>query len=419
MLLATLLLLLLMMVGCKDSTCRGVIVEGECRTRCLDSECGERERCVDQRCAAACDDDDDCDDGHCLNVRTDEGEAGSYCVVPEPAAPDASFTPQCLRNRDCDESKSERCVSGLCRITCQLHEHCGSAGSCSEDAVDDEGNAVVLCQADDFPRGQGEYGTRCPSGNTDCSDDFRCISAGEGDADAYCTATGCEDDDACPLGFFCSHNRTLQPPCGAACGRDGDPANPNCIPVETIGDQGAFRCADDEQLELRICLKREYCASCSSDADCRSVPNQLCAAGGDGAAICTVLCDPATNSCPWGSASTCDVWDERLGQPTCGHRYGACGGNGNSCDPCLDDRDCPRGFCSSNPYSQEQFCVDESDVCSCPLGEAQCVGGGCPETPGGLAMNCVSRAQDRAPDACFGAPTIEQDPASPLGCWPR
>jgi hypothetical protein len=169
---------------------------------------------------------------------------------------------------------------------------------------------------------------------------------------------------------------------------------------------------------LRICLEREYCNDCQSDADCRSLPNQVCARASDGAKICTVVCDPGTNSCPWGSASSCSVWDERLGVPTCGHKAGSCHGTGDSCQPCIDDRDCPRGFCSLNQFTGEQFCVDEAATCQCQLGATSCFGGGCPQTPGGLTMNCVPRTTDAAPDACYGAPTDPRDETSPLGCWP-
>jgi hypothetical protein len=310
-------------------------------------------------------------------------------------------------------------VDGLCRLTCELHAHCGGAGVCVEEATDSEGSPVLLCRFDEFPRSPGEYGTRCPDGNENCTGDFRCVGAGQGDAAAYCTGTGCDDDTECPIGMFCSHNLTAAPPCESACGLRGDPTAANCVPGELIGEGRAFRCGTmDERLELRICLTRGYCNDCESDADCRSLPNQVCADGGGGTKICTPLCDPGTNSCPWGSASSCGVFDETLGEPTCGHRAGSCHGAGEGCEPCIDDRDCPRGFCSVNSFSGEQFCVDEATVCECPDGETVCRGGGCPTAPSGLTMNCVPRSEGAAPDACYGALTVPDDETSPLGCWP-
>jgi hypothetical protein len=290
---------------------------------------------------------------------------------------------------------------------------------CADEATDDEGNDVLLCRFDDFPRNPGEYGTACPNGPDDCSGDFRCVGAGQGDSAAYCTATGCEDDTECPTGMLCSHNRTTAPPCESACNLRPDPTDPRCIPSELIGEGRPFRCSTGGQLELRICLERGYCSDCETDADCRSLSGQICAKSGDGSKACTTLCDPGTNSCPWGSASSCDVWDEQLGEPTCGHRAGSCHGTGDGCEPCIDDRDCPRGFCSLNTFTSEQFCVDEEFVCECRDGEDFCLGGGCPMTPGGLTMNCVSRAEGAAPDACYGALTVPTDETSPLGCWPR
>jgi hypothetical protein len=411
---------LLLGPGCKDTTCRGEIVDGQCQEVCVDSHCGSGSLCVDNRCEERCKNDGDCDQGTCVERRADNGKRASFCE-PSPAQQDDDSSPvaaECRKNRDCDASRAEHCIDGACRVTCLLHSHCGPAGTCSDSATDDEGQSVLLCAPDDFPRGPGEYGTRCPAGNSDCSADFRCVGAGEGDSDAYCTALGCDLDDDCPVGMYCSYNRTTSPPCEPACNLTADASDPSCVPADAIGDGQAFRCGDG-QLELHLCLQREYCNDCETDADCRSLPGQICARGGDGSKSCTTLCDPGTNSCLWGSASSCQVWDEKLGEPTCGHKAGSCHGTGDSCEPCVDDRDCPRGFCSLNSFTSEQFCVDETATCSCAEGASSCVGGGCPETPGGLAMNCVPRSSDAPPDACFGAPTVAGDDTSALGCWPQ
>jgi hypothetical protein len=406
--------------ACRDTTCRGEIVDGTCVEACVDSRCKDGARCVDNRCTATCREDDDCQLGVCKGRRADDGDRISVCEIdsdtpPEPV--DGEPALGCRDNDDCASTRAEHCVDGVCRVTCLLHSHCGPAGTCSEDAVDDEGQDVLLCAADAFPRGPGEYGTACPRGNVDCSGEFRCIGAGEGDADAYCTGLGCDADGDCPAGMFCSHNLSGNPPCADACGLSGDPTDPACIPTDAIGDGRPYRCADG-LLELRVCLERQYCNDCETDADCRSVPGQLCARGSDGAKMCTIPCAPGFLSCPWGTASSCALWDESVGVPTCGHRAGSCHGAGNSCEPCIDDRDCPRGFCSANTFTSERFCVDEAATCECPSGALTCLGGGCPETPGGLTMNCVPRAEDAAPDACYGAPTIQSDETSALGCWP-
>lgn len=414
-------------LGCKDTTCRGVLTANGCEAPCRNEDCAAGERCVENLCTPKCSSDADCQGGSCERTRADDGTTGKFCsgghsaAADDDASDDDDVAPpegQCTQSRQCDEATGQRCVAGVCRLTCELHAHCGGAGACADEATDVEGNAVHLCRFDDFPRGEGEYGSSCPNGNGDCAEGFRCIGAGEGDASAYCTATGCDDDEDCPTGLYCSRNRTAAPPCEDACGRRGVATERNCVPGELIGDGRPYRCAGVE-LELHICLARGYCADCDTDADCRSLPGQVCARGGDGTKSCSMLCDPGTNSCPWGSASSCQVWDERLGVPTCGHRAGSCHGDGSSCAPCVDDRDCPKGFCSFNSFTSEQFCVDESVVCACDEGDAVCLGGGCPETPGGLTMNCVSRGEGAPPDACYGAPTVAGDETSALGCWPR
>src|SRR5690606_18270958 len=113
------------------------------------------------------------------------------------------------------------------------------------------------------------------------------------------------------------------------------------------------------------------------------------------------------------------VFDSSLGVPTCSHRAGSCVSDaGGSCSPCVDDDDCPRGFCSASSFTGERFCFDLDATCSCPSGEDHCFGGGCPTTPGGLAMNCVPIAAGEPPSVCFGASVVPNDPSGQLGCWP-
>jgi hypothetical protein len=148
------------------------------------------------------------------------------------------------------------------------------------------------------------------------------------------------------------------------------------------------------------------------------MPNHVCAADGSGGKICTVLCDPLAPTCPWGNASSCAVHDAELGVPTCAHRFGSCSGSGQSCEPCVDDRDCGAAYCTGSSFTGERFCIDLQATCECAAGEEFCFGGGCPVTPGGLQMNCVPEVENGAPSVCFGAATVPGDQTSQLGCWP-
>lgn len=425
-------------MGC-GGPCDGdrVLVDGTCVPRCEDTACDDGLACVHSVCRPTCDRDADCKGNDiCEVIKTDEGKSGKYCfglaVHPSPyddAEPSVSSTADssqsspppnsCGASTDCDQTVPQHCVAGECETACTLHAHCGRAGTCTGSGENAENQAVTFCQQDAFPRGEGQYGSQCLTATSSCDADagFQCISAGDGDVDSYCTRAGCGSDTDCPSGLFCSANRVgSRAPCQSACGLAGQPSAPNCVPADDIGEGKPFRCGETGGLVLTLCLERSFCAPCESDADCRGQANQVCARGADGAKTCTVLCAPGQGSCPWGEATECAVFDDELGVPTCGHRFGACRGTGKSCEPCTHDGDCPTGFCAKSDFSGELFCYDEEAGCQCAEDEEICVGGGCPATPGGKPMNCVSTGDGAPPSACYGA-EIDEAEGTPLGCW--
>lgn len=426
------------LAACSKPDCSGILVDGACQPVCLENECGPKERCVENRCSPECQADDDCSDGVCRSVTADYGGRGDYCLYHQAASnppaedvetdaeaaadrPPTATIKSCSSNDECaDPTTQTHCVDGACVVACRVHSHCVGVGACTGEAVDTDGAAVTFCETDAFPREPGQHGWHCVNGNDDCDRDagFRCLSRGEGDIDGYCGSLGCADDLECPAGYYCNSDRFMSlAPCEAACGLTPAPNNPECIPAADIGDGKSFRCIPDG-LELRSCRRRAFCSSCETDADCRSVKNQVCADDGTGQKICTVLCEPNSSSCPWGSATSCAVHDSDLGVPTCAHKAGSCRTDGASCTPCLDDADCPGGFCSGSSFTGERFCLNLEDRCQCAPGEDFCFGGGCPETPGGLVMNCVPAGQGATPSVCFGASIVPGDVSGQLGCWP-
>jgi hypothetical protein len=140
-----------------------------------------------------------------------------------------------------------------------------------------------------------------------------------------------------------------------------------------------------------------------------------------------VLCDEnVSNACPWGTASECKITDTTLGKATCSHRFGACTGTGKSCEPCLDEKDCPGGLCLDT-LSGERYCVDLQPTCDCtglPTEQnISCSGGGCPKTPGGIDMACYGGSSVPSDNPLFQkclSGNIQPNPtASPKnGCWP-
>jgi len=395
--------------------------------QCNDSMCLSGQRCVLNTCTSSCQTQRDCPVGkNCYAVQFDDGTTGNYCVVLDYAKRGRiGQNNSCQSDAECDTLRGWHCAAGKCRISCESHADCGPLGLCSEEGGvrDSTGNPLRTCRLDDKPRAKGQFGSACPNGPDECdtAGGFLCISAGPGDLNAYCTLTACSADSDCPSGSACELLMSSRSPCAEACGFRGQPNAPECIPGSEIGADRPFQCGPVSLLE-RQCRIREFCSPCESDQDCRGRPHQICAKDLSGAKICTVLCDPDANSCPWGYAASCKVWDQERGLPTCAHRYGSCVGRAKGCEPCLDQSECgPNGICLTATFTGERFCVTLEDSCSCddPSSET-CTGGGCPLTPGQLAATCYGGdvlQQSALYKKCVGA-NVNQNSfsAAHLGC---
>jgi hypothetical protein len=423
-------------VGCASKACEG----DTCPAICSDDSCSAGARCVNGLCRPECKNDSACLGGDtCRRLRTDYGSEGNYCYgaslasnpyqtagQPGASSPGASkpgtgnpASEPCKKNVDCKGAATQACVQGMCLTLCETHLHCGTAGSCTGTVKDDEGNPAHYCVPDTFPRAAGQYGTSCFQNSSTCdtSQGFFCLGA-EGQTDSVCTQSGCNTDDNCPTGFFCSSERSGRPTCEATCGAELQSLDENCVPAADIGPGRPYRCsAGVPGLQFAACLPRAFCNNCETDADCGALPNQICAKGPDGQKICTQRCTPGNSNCPWGGATDCKVYDPELGQATCGHRFGKCEGSGHGCEPCVDDRTCPNGFCATSTYSGEHFCVDLKTPCSCKSGDTSCAGGGCEASPSGLEQQCLARSESEDPSVCYGALTRPEVRSSPLGCW--
>ncbi len=296
----------------------------------------------------------------------------------------------CTSDSRCDQAHGFTCTAGECRHACASHFDCQGQGLC-QPLTDTSGQALGnYCALSTSPEPVGQYYTRCPNyDECDAGAGFSCLGAGVGDADAYCS-TSCAADSDCPTGFFC----------------------------DTISDSSGA--------QLPFCVRRRFCAPCDTDADCLSTPGQVCARDPSGEKICTEMCDPSFDSCPWGNASVCGQFDPDLAVTTCAHRFGSCHGSGKSCEPCVRDSDCPMGLCSGSGYTGERWCIDNSVTCNCDgLDTTQHVcenGNGCPRTPGNLPMSCYDfqrTPSDPLAHACFQADSSgSSDLASPqAGCW--
>jgi len=274
-------------------------------------------------------------------------------------------------------------VQGQCRHACRSHYDCAGEGRCEPLA----GEAELYCDLSENPA-LGDY-VYCPNGD-DCPQGTVCLGAGPGDSRAYCSKPCPGGDTDCAAGFFCTDIQ------------------------------------DENGQPTPYCVRRSFCAPCDSDVDCLAVPGQICARDQSGAKICTKTCDESVDSCPWGNASVCGVFDTERNVPTCAHRFGSCHGEGNGCEPCARDSDCPKGFCFSSTFTAEHWCVDQTVSCDCdgkPTSQSVCEdGNGCPESPDGIAMMCFDNTRgtgDPFAHHCFGATTSSggslESPQT--GCW--
>ncbi len=463
------------------STCAGVEIDGACQAKCVDTACEPGYRCTsDNACSKPCIEQADCPIGrNCVRYGFGDGTEATLCfALPYTQGGRTGQNEACAASTECDEMRGFKCLGGTCRLgqgdACTADTECDveagfgcSAGLCrgrcgehadcaefgghceSTGKFDQLGASINLCVDDTEPHAPGQFGTRCPNvvsvprktcgqdggeppdpaapqceceSDTDCAPrggasqcnpedaadpttrhcvecderaGFLCQGAGPGDYEAYCTKD-CKSDGDCVTGYFCGdvHSQTTDTP--------------------------------PKPLHYQRCLKKSFCNECETDGDCLGIPSQICAKDIGGAKICTVLCDPGALSCAWGNAGICDVWDTERNVPTCAHRFESCNAKGVGCGPCVRDADCgAKGQCLVSTFgTKEHYCLNVDDSCSCTSSTdgSTCVGGGCPDSPGGLAMTCYGgpdQAGSGAYQKCIGAnanPSIGGTPQQ--GCWP-
>lgn len=174
--------------------------------------------------------------------------------------------------------------------------------------------------------------------------------------DQACAATG--DPAASPT---CRHapdpNSNVHAPlrddpaayCTAACAGDGD------CPVD-------MRCAADYD-GVQKCLRRGFCDPCWMNDNCGGdtsacVPATRADAAGQ--RYCTKPCaGQADCGGVLGTYLACSAVDDAVASGQfCLHKYGACVGTGQVCDPCRLDADCANGTsCVANLMTGERMCT--------------------------------------------------------------
>lgn len=392
-------------VGCieqKELECAGGIFVGdECFPLCEPDECLEGNICVDHQCRLVCHSHRDCDfpRQECRPPSTDRIVSGDPALVdraklfgvctdvgrfPLPSTfgtpcpiGDECWATGCPNGLECDLNACldgngiphpEQCIPDP--VACNGAEPC-NIGTCGE-----KGPPCIV--------------TTCPY--DECTP-FTCLSAGNGDADAYCTHHDCQDDDDCPGGWYCGVTRDPHDICGptcqgGSCSDDGSPCtlDPDCqkgnsglcgttdepcIPPDQFAAAGKTLFEGSACLLRRTCLKRQPCVGCESNLDCSHDPQMVCLDLG-GELTCARFCGTAEDC--FGdedcvpSYATCEVTstlgcgEPMLDSPACPNLPCAGGfcrlADGTAGGPCTTSAECPRQACV-----WRNICMPRSGAC--------------------------------------------------------
>jgi cysteine-rich repeat protein len=365
--------------------CGGVERDGQCFKKCDLSKCAEANYCftTDERpegfCGLPCTDSSECGWGFTCAPGSatlpDFSTRDAYCMGLGLAGNGAPGT-TCTADAQCDTGHGLNCLQGACTWKCSGLGLCPGGYECAgiPDATQDGPQGHCVAKGEET--GPGQYGTDCPSGKSDVCDQaggFQCIGVvGTG----YCSKKGgCEQDQDCPSGYWCSTMRVAK---------------------DTSGNI-------DFAQRPRVCSKRQFCAPCDTDVDCSFQTGAVCVPDKNNEKFCTHRCEASSNSCRIGSACT-DVGDGLL---ACVPDVGVCHeAEPKGCSPCRNDADCgDNAICASGMIGYKQGV----NWCMTPCGPADEFGKNtCPLAPNGLEMLCLDENE-----LSIGGPFVEGDPTVP------
>lgn len=244
--------------------------------------------------------------------------------------------------------------------------------------------------------GCASSGTPAAAGNNAQSTDIDLLGGGGagGFADAGATDTGTGDSGTVDTGA--SKPDTSAPkefpaefgwPCGGTgkCEADlkcfGNVESPSAIcTAECAADSDCpveFACTKSGKTS--VCLPREFCSSCKTDAQCGAGGRCV---GMGAASYCTRSCTFGKTDCPRYATCTEIGADDYV----CIHSAGDCQGDGTLCAACAAEDTCGSGgACLSYLHTKEQFCSAPCDGTTCPA-TYKCVD---VQTATGKSKQCV------------------------------
>lgn len=366
---------------CKGGFIRQVPGKVEtCEGLCAPSKCANpNNTCVNNDCELECTSLADCGPGQDCVAATEDGtmSAVTICQDNGKAAVGAScpFGTECTTLLACPDGSN--CDYTQCNGTPCTPDPaaCPSSASC--------------------PLGTCSDGSACTvpgCAKADCKP-LACLTAGAGDADAYCTLQDCQSDSNCPGGYWCEQVRDPHQICGKPvpnanfCGTTTDP----CVTLAQDTANGTTYAAGSVCTQRNECRLREPCDPCHTDIDCSLVSGQHCTTIGS-VMDCTDDCS-TDSDCHGGFQCTSGA---------CVPRFGSCTGAGTFCEPCHDDAECASGsICVEIETGGERFCFDPSLPCTASAS--------CPTSPGGLqgVCNTTSGTCDPPMNTATGR----------FGCW--
>jgi hypothetical protein len=390
--------------ACSSEPCVGGYLkeDGTCEGKCDPSLCIQDNTCVGNRCVLECAAHGEClEDGSQACAPAVEDDTGRAIMICKPHEQPTGFG-----------------------SPCPFGPECKSFGKCNGTGAACNLNAYTPCNGQPCNGGTCPDGSACavqPCSQADCVAPLACITSGEGDADAYCTKHDCQSDTDCASGYYCGVTHDPHELCGSMNPTKGNSGfcgetTEECIPESALGNGNTL--FEGQFCILRkTCLKRDECAPCSTDLDCSLELGQRCAAmPGESQKRCARPCK-TSDDCERAYECVPDA-SAPGGGGVCVHRFGACTGAGQFCEPCLNDTECGSLTGSMACLLRADGnggCVDaKAELVSCTKDDD------CPVAPSGKHAYCDLKA-----GKCTALPCAlyEIDPGTmmpycaKLGCW--
>jgi len=391
-----------LVTACGEECEGGVIIDGRCEAKCSPDLCLAGNTCVDNRCVLECVSHTQClPDQTCSGaVEDDTGREILACSREQPKETHVGLL--CAFGYECD---------GV--YQCPDGSACNPKGGGATCAPEQCALVEPFRACPDGTACTGAEGDNCAP---EACKPLVCRSAGEGDAEAYCTTQDCSTDLDCAPGMYCGVRRRAQ----KICGTDKGTEDPCLEPSQFTANGGTYQEGPVTLLQ-NICLKREICAPCVTNNDC-SLAGDLSCVNVAGVQSCVKPCrvdgDCNDDSFCYSTALNAGCVNEPCDDGLCLPRSGSCRGS-EFCQACLNDLDCsPPGSAGSKACIEagagQRGCFDQSFPDTC-VTDADC-----PQSPSGKHGECLDEGEGLGPgDSVYRRCYLPFYPGpSKFQCWP-